>query len=87
MTSAEPPRRARFGGVRESPSAPAIHAIEDGSLVTICGLPLDSAAGVVASFAPFMSSEAIAEMLRAQIPPCPTCRLVVRRAEGALGEQ
>jgi hypothetical protein len=72
--------------VRERPDGPPIHAIDEDMLKTLCGIALDAKTGVVLSFAPFMSTQAIAEMLKARVPPCETCRKAVEAVEGPPGE-
>jgi hypothetical protein len=86
MTSASYPERARFLGVRPGPTEPPIHAIDEDALKTMCGIALDAKSGVVLSFAPFMSTQAVAEMLKARVPPCETCRKAVEAVQGPPGE-
>jgi hypothetical protein len=89
MTSpGRPLERSRFLGVREGPSEPPIHALDANGDQdeTLCGIPVDSSLGVLGHAARYMSAEAIAEMLTAQVGPCRSCRASVARLEGPPGE-
>jgi hypothetical protein len=83
MTSANPPERTRFFGAREGVESPPIHAVERDEEMTLCGLPVDVALGVLGSREPFMSPHAVAEMLAAQVAPCDICRRLARASDGA----
>jgi hypothetical protein len=89
MNSPEPPRRrVRFLGVRESPGDPPIHALDTARRQdeTLCGLDVDASLGVLGMPEPFMSAQAIAEMLTVQVGPCRRCQALVWQAAGPPGE-
>lgn len=90
MTSAEPPRwRVRFLGVRERPADPPIHATDTqgDEDETLCGIPIDPSRGVIGMPEPYMSAQAIAEMITSNVPPCPLCRTLATAAVGPPSEQ